>query len=252
MSGGTAHGLGPFDPYWTDDVKPPRRGAGWRAPSRLRLWRRRWRWSASRSLAPLRPPAEDSGASVVAASPPSEVVDLSAAPALALEGVERGPDQPRNPSRSRRPRPQRRAWRRPARRRRPGAAGRGMARRRATGGGQPVRRGGGDGGRRRRGGRTARRDGNACQRLGADRMGGADARGRRRPRLRGVPARAARRRAQGRRLRRVRRDGRRGGARLRDRAIEPDQGGARGRFRRGAEAGTGAPRGLPHAARLSA
>ena len=43
------------------------------------------------ALAPLRPPSESAGTSVVAASPPSEVVDLSAAPALALEGV--GADQ---------------------------------------------------------------------------------------------------------------------------------------------------------------
>jgi len=86
MSGGTAHGLGPFDPYWTDDVRPPRRGYG---------WRRRLVFAAAAalamvgvaSLAPLRPPAKDSGASVVAASPSSEVVDFSAAPAIALEGV---------------------------------------------------------------------------------------------------------------------------------------------------------------------
>ena len=196
MSGGTAHGLGPFDPYWTDDVKPPRRGDGW--PRRLAFGLgAALAMVGVAALAPLRPPAESAATSVVAASPPSEAVDFSAAPALALEGVERGPDQPRNPSRSRRSRPQRHAERRPSRRRRPGAAGRGVARRRATGGGQPVRRGGGDGGRRRRSGRTARRDGNARQRLGADRMGGADAGGRRRPRLRGVPARAARRRAAG-------------------------------------------------------
>ncbi len=86
MSGGTAHGLGPFDPYWTDEVKPRRRGYGW--PGRLAFG-----LGAALALdgaamqAPLRPPAESAGTSVVAASPPSDVVDLSAAPALALEGV---------------------------------------------------------------------------------------------------------------------------------------------------------------------
>jgi hypothetical protein len=86
MSGGTAHGLGPFDPYWTGDVKPPRRGNGW--PRRLAFGLgAALAMVGVAALAPLRPPAEDSGASVVAASPPSEVVDFSAAPALALEGV---------------------------------------------------------------------------------------------------------------------------------------------------------------------
>ncbi len=86
MSGGTAHGLGPFDPYWTGDVKPPRRGYGW--PRRLAFGLgAALAMVGVAALAPLRPPAEDSGASVVAASPPSEVVDFSAAPALAFEGV---------------------------------------------------------------------------------------------------------------------------------------------------------------------
>jgi hypothetical protein len=85
MSGGTANGLGPFDPYWTADVKPRRRGAGW--PRRLGFgFGAALAMVGVAMLAPS-PPAEDSGASVVAASPPSEVVDLSAAPALALEGV---------------------------------------------------------------------------------------------------------------------------------------------------------------------
>ena len=86
MSGGTAHGLGPFDPYWTDEVELPRRGYGRR--------RRLVFGSAAAlamvgvaSLAPLRPPTESAGTSVAAASPPSEVVDLSAAPALAFDGV---------------------------------------------------------------------------------------------------------------------------------------------------------------------
>ena len=87
MSGGTAHGLGPFDPYWTGDVRPPRRGLRLAAPSRLRLAAAALAMVGVAMLAPLRPPAEDSGASVVAASPPSEVVDFSAAPALAFEGV---------------------------------------------------------------------------------------------------------------------------------------------------------------------
>ena len=86
MSGGTAHGLGPFDPYWTDEVGPPRRGYG---------WRRRLVFASAAalavvgaaSLAPSRPPAESAGTSVAAASPPSEVVDLAAAPALAFDGV---------------------------------------------------------------------------------------------------------------------------------------------------------------------
>lgn len=86
MTGGTAHGLGPFDPYWTDEVGPRRRGDG---------WRRRLVFASAAalalvgvaSLAPLRPPAESAGTSVAAASPPSEVVDLSAAPALTFDGV---------------------------------------------------------------------------------------------------------------------------------------------------------------------
>jgi hypothetical protein len=85
MTGGTTHGLGPFDPYWTDDVKPPRRS----------LWRRRFVFASAAglamvgvaSLAPIRPPAEIAGTSVVTASPPSEIVDVSAAPALAFDGV---------------------------------------------------------------------------------------------------------------------------------------------------------------------
>jgi len=86
MTGGTARGLGPFDPYWTDEIKPPRRGSGW--PRRLAFG-----LGAAlaivgvATLAPLRPPSESAGTSVVAATPPSEVVDVSAAPALALEGV---------------------------------------------------------------------------------------------------------------------------------------------------------------------
>ncbi len=86
MTGGTAHGLGPFDPYWTDEVKPPRRGSGW--PRRLAFG-----LGAAlaivgvAALAPLRPPAESAGTGVVAASPPSETFDFSAAPALALEGT---------------------------------------------------------------------------------------------------------------------------------------------------------------------
>ena len=86
MSGGTAHGLGPFDPYWTDDVKPPRRGGGW--PRRLAFgFGAALAMVGVAMLAPSRPPAESAGTSVVAASPPSKVVDFSAAPALAFEGV---------------------------------------------------------------------------------------------------------------------------------------------------------------------
>jgi hypothetical protein len=86
MSGGTAHGLGPFDPYWTDDVKPPRRGYGW--PGRLAFGLgAALAMVGVAMLAPLRPPAESAGTSVVAASPPTEVVDFSAAPTLELEGV---------------------------------------------------------------------------------------------------------------------------------------------------------------------
>ncbi|MGA2495095.1 MAG: hypothetical protein ABSF67_19510 [Roseiarcus sp.] len=86
MTGETAHGLGPFDPYWTDEIKPPRRGSGW--PRRLVFG-----LGAAlaivgvAALAPLRPPGESAGTSVVAASPPSEVIDLSAVPALAFDGV---------------------------------------------------------------------------------------------------------------------------------------------------------------------
>jgi len=86
MSGGTAHGLGPFDPYWTDDVKPPRRGYGW--PRRLAFGLgAALAMVGVAMLAPSRPPVESVGVSVVAASPPSEVVDFTAAPALALDGV---------------------------------------------------------------------------------------------------------------------------------------------------------------------
>jgi hypothetical protein len=86
MTGETAHGLGPFDPYWTDQIKPPRRGSGW--PRRLVFG------SAAAlamvgvaALAPLRPPSESAGTTVVAPSPPREAIDVSAAPALALDGV---------------------------------------------------------------------------------------------------------------------------------------------------------------------
>ena len=90
MTGGTAHGLGPFDPYWTGGVRPPRRGAGW--PRRLAFgFGAALAMVGVAMLTPLRPPAEDSGASVVAASRPSEVVDFSAAPALALEGLTADP-----------------------------------------------------------------------------------------------------------------------------------------------------------------
>jgi hypothetical protein len=86
MSGETAHGLGPFDPYWTDDVRPPRRGDG---------WRRRLVFGAAAalamvgvaSLAPPRPSPENAGLSVAEASRSGEIVDVSAAPALALGGV---------------------------------------------------------------------------------------------------------------------------------------------------------------------
>lgn len=84
MSGGTAPELGPYDPYWTQDVRPWRRRDG---------WRRRVAFAAAAalalvgvvSMAPLRPPAEP-GAAGLQASRPNEIVDLSAAPALALEG----------------------------------------------------------------------------------------------------------------------------------------------------------------------
>lgn len=86
MSGGTAHGLGPFDPYWTDSIKPPRRGSGW--PRRLAFGLgAALAMVGVATLAPLRPPAESAGTSVVAQSPPSEIIDFSAAPALALDGV---------------------------------------------------------------------------------------------------------------------------------------------------------------------
>ena len=86
MSGGTAHGLGPFDPYWTDEVGPPRRGHGWGRRLVFGLSAALAVIGAA-SLAPSRPPAESAGTSVATASPPSEVVDLAAAPALAFDGV---------------------------------------------------------------------------------------------------------------------------------------------------------------------
>ena len=86
MTGGTAHGLGPFDPYWTHDVKPPRRGVGW--PRRLAFgFGAALALVGVAALAPLQSPSESGGTSVVAASPPGEIFDLSAAPALAFEGV---------------------------------------------------------------------------------------------------------------------------------------------------------------------
>jgi hypothetical protein len=90
MTGGTAHGLGPFDPYWTNEIKPPRRGSDWRRRLAFGLGAALAMVGVA-ALAPVRPPSESAGTSVVAASPPSEVVDFSAAPALALEGV--GADQ---------------------------------------------------------------------------------------------------------------------------------------------------------------
>ena len=86
MSDETARGLGPFDPYWTDDVRPPRRSLGW--PRRVAFGMAlALAMVGIATLAPLRPPSESAGTSVVAASPPSEAIDLSAAPALALGGV---------------------------------------------------------------------------------------------------------------------------------------------------------------------
>ena len=86
MTGGTAHGLGPFDPYWTDEIKPRRRGSGWLRRLAFGLGAALAMVGVA-TLAPLRPPGESAGTSVVAATPPSEVFDFSAAPALALDGV---------------------------------------------------------------------------------------------------------------------------------------------------------------------
>jgi hypothetical protein len=86
MSDETARGLGPFDPYWTDDVRPPRRGAGW--PRRVAFgMAMALAMVGVAALAPMRPPSESAGTSVVASSPPSEAIDLSAAPGLTLGGV---------------------------------------------------------------------------------------------------------------------------------------------------------------------
>jgi len=90
MSRGTTHGLGPFDPYWTSDVAPPRRGSGWRPRLAFGLAAALALVGVA-TLAPLRPSIEESGASVVAASPPGEVVDVSALPALALDGADANP-----------------------------------------------------------------------------------------------------------------------------------------------------------------
>ena len=87
MSGETARGLGPFDPYWTQDVRPPRRGGGWRG---------RLAFGAGAALALVgvaafapasMSPTKDGGASVVAAARPGDVVDPSAQPALTLDDV---------------------------------------------------------------------------------------------------------------------------------------------------------------------
>ena len=86
MTGGTTHGLGPFDPYWTDDVVPARRGSAW--ARRLAIgFCAALAMVGVAAIAPFRPASDSAGTSVVAASPPSEAFDFSAPPALALEGV---------------------------------------------------------------------------------------------------------------------------------------------------------------------
>jgi hypothetical protein len=90
MSGVSAQdGLGPFDPYWTRNVPPPRRG---------RAWRRRVLFGAAvvammigaAVLAPSRPPAAEPGARVAEASRPIEMLDPAAPPSFSLEGLELG------------------------------------------------------------------------------------------------------------------------------------------------------------------
>ena len=72
MSGATAGGgLGPFDPYWTEDVAPPRRG---------HAWRRRVVFGVAvvlamvgaAALTPSRSPVIEFGSSVVKAARPVE------------------------------------------------------------------------------------------------------------------------------------------------------------------------------------
>jgi hypothetical protein len=88
MSGASAQdGLGPFDPYWTRSVPPPRRG---------RAWRRRVLFGVgvvalmigAAELAPSRLPAARPSASVAETSRPIETLDPAAPPAFSLEGLE--------------------------------------------------------------------------------------------------------------------------------------------------------------------
>ena len=88
MSGGTAHGLGPFDPYWTVEIGPP--------PRRDRAWRRRMAFGlaavtamiAVAALAPSRKSADPGGRTIVVSAPPPAIAPPLTAPALALDGVE--------------------------------------------------------------------------------------------------------------------------------------------------------------------
>lgn len=94
MSGGTAHGLGPFDPYWTVEIGPP--------PRRDPAWRRRIAFGlaavtamiAVAALAPSRKSTDPGGRTIVVGAPPPAVAPLLTAPALALEGVRAGKRRP--------------------------------------------------------------------------------------------------------------------------------------------------------------
>ena len=86
MNGGTAHGLGPYDPYWTDEIGPPRRDRAWRGRIAVGLAVAA-ALVAVAALAPSRRSADPGGRTVVAGSPPV-AAPLLTAPALALEGVE--------------------------------------------------------------------------------------------------------------------------------------------------------------------
>ena len=81
-------GFGPFDPYWTDDVPPPRfLSRGWRGRVSLGLAAAAGLVAASLcgSPRPLAPPAQ---VSVTLSAPTSEKVQPALAPLFALDGAD--------------------------------------------------------------------------------------------------------------------------------------------------------------------
>ena len=87
MDGGAAHGLGPFEPYWTETIGPPRRHPAWRRRLGLSVAAAAAMIAAA-ALSPSRQAAEVGGRTVALGSPPPAMSQPTfAAPALALEGV---------------------------------------------------------------------------------------------------------------------------------------------------------------------